>query len=190
MNPITHFLLSWCAADAPSTTSKRDRCIVTLAGVAPDLDGLGIVPEILTQHSRRPILWWTDYHHVLGHNLGAAIVMTGIAAAFARSRLRTAALACVTFHLHLLCDVIGARGPDGDQWPIPYLLPFSSSVQWTWRGQWPLNGWQNIVITIAAMVLTFVLARNRGHSPVELFSQNANRVFVETVRKWFPLRVE
>jgi len=43
---------------------------VTLAGVAPDLDGLGAIPEILTRHWAHPLDWFSEYHHVLGHNLG------------------------------------------------------------------------------------------------------------------------
>ncbi len=27
-------------------------------------------------------------------------------------------LVLFSFHLHLLGDLVGARGPDGDQWPI------------------------------------------------------------------------
>src|SRR2546427_13309560 len=121
MNPITHFLVSWCTANAVPDVSKRDRAIITLAGVVPDLDGVGIIADLLTRNSPRPLLWWTEYHHILGHNIGAAILVSLVAAAVARSRLRTGLLACLTFHLHLWCDVVGARGPDGYQWPIPYL---------------------------------------------------------------------
>jgi len=187
MNPITHFLLSWGVANTLPNSTRRDRAIITLAGVAPDLDGFGIVAEVLTRKTQHPLLWWTDYHHILGHNILAAAVVTGIAAILGSSRLYTALLTCFTFHLHLLCDVVGARGPDGDQWPIPYLLPFSSSIQWTWHGQWALNGWQNIVITVAAVAATLLLARRRGYSPLEIVSTRANDVFVETIRKRFPL---
>lgn len=186
MNPISHFLLSWCAASALPELSKRDRAIITVAGVAPDFDGFGIVGEFLTRNSATPLYWWTDYHHTIGHNIGAAIVATLVAAAIARSRVRTALLTCFTFHLHLFCDVIGARGPDGDQWPIPYLLPFSSSVQWAWDHQWALNGWQNMAITAIAILVTFILARRRGYSPIEFVSSKADKIFVATIRARFP----
>jgi hypothetical protein len=48
-------------------------------------------------------------------------------------------------------DLVGSRGPAGYQWPIPYLLPFSNSWHWTWKGQWALNAWPNILITIIAV---------------------------------------
>ena len=183
MNPITHFLVSWDVANA-AMLDRRERAIVTLAGVAPDLDGLGAIPEILTRNTAHPLSWFSEYHHVLGHNLGFGLVV--VAASFlATRRWRTAALAFVTFHLHLLCDVVGARGPDGDQWPIPYLLPFSRAWQWTWRGQWALNGWQNFAITGAALGLTFYLAWSRGYSPLEMISLRADAAFVGVLRRRF-----
>lgn len=184
MNPVTHFLLSWCVANTLPDSTQRDRTIVTIAGVAPDFDGFGMVPELLTRNSSKPLLWWTDYHHILGHNLGAAMVVTALALVLARPphRLLIAIAACFTFHLHLFCDVIGARGPDGDQWPIPYFSPFSSTFQWTWDGQWALNGWQNILTTIVALTITFVLAWRRGYSPLEMCSTKADRAFVNALR--------
>jgi len=31
----------------------------------PDLDGLGIIPELLTRNSSHPLLWFSLYHHSL-----------------------------------------------------------------------------------------------------------------------------
>jgi hypothetical protein len=42
--------------------------LVTLAGVVPDIDGLGIVAEYLTRNSRHPLEWFSTYHHAL-HSL-------------------------------------------------------------------------------------------------------------------------
>jgi inner membrane protein len=188
MSPITHFLVSWTIANAIPHSTKRDRAIVCLAGIAPDIDGLGIIAEILTRDSPQPLLWWSEYHHTLGHNFAAAVLVTAVAAYLAKSRGITALLACLTFHLHLLCDVIGSRGPDGYQWPIPYLLPYSSSVQWAWEGQWALNSWQNMAITAVAIGATMILARRRGYSPLELVSGKIDAVVVEAIRHRFPLR--
>lgn len=83
----------------------------------------------------------------------------------------------ISFHLHLLCDVLGSRGPDGYQWPIPYLLPFSKAWQWTWQGQWALNAWPNLLITMLAIAVTFYLAWQRGYSPLELISKKIDEQF-------------
>jgi len=164
---------------------RPDRTIVALAGVAPDLDGLGAIPELLTRNTAHPMDWFSRYHHMLGHNAGFALVVTGASFLVATRRWKVAALAGLTFHLHLLCDVLGARGPDGDQWPIPYLLPFSRAWDWTWRGQWPLNGWQNFAITGAALALMFYTAWVRGYSPLEMISQKADGAFVAALRQRF-----
>ena len=183
MNPITHALVGWCVAEAAPTLTRRGRALVVLAGVAPDLDGFGILPELLTRDSAAPLFWWSDYHHVLFHNLPSAVLFSLIAAVAAGSqRLRVALLAFVAFHLHLLGDLAGSRGPDGYQWPIPYLYPFSIDPQLVWSGQWFLNAWQNMVITLLLLAITFVLAWKRGYSPVGLLSPPADKAFVATIR--------
>ncbi len=188
MSPIAHFFMGWAVANAVPSLSKRDRALVTWASVVPDIDGLGIIAEKLTQNSSHPLYWWSNYHHVLGHNLGFALFVSLLSAIFARQKIKTTLLVLFSFHLHLLADLVGARGPDGDQWPIPYLLPFSNQLQLTWSGQWALNAWPNIVITAVFIGIAAVLARQRGFSPLELFSDKADAAFVRVLRNRFPLR--
>lgn len=192
MNPITHFLVGWALANVAPHLERRDRALVALAGISPDVDGLGIVPEVLTKGSEHPLLWFSEYHHVIAHNVGGALVATGLAAAVAwrpsgarpaaSVAARTAALALVSFHLHLLCDLAGARGPEGNSWPIPYLLPFSDAWQLEWSGQWALNAWPNFALTGALLLATFFWAWRRGYSPIELVSTRADAAFVATLR--------
>ena len=189
MSPVSHFLIGWVAANS-ATLNRRERAVVTIAGIIPDLDGFGLVAEIATRNSARPLMWWSEYHHVLGHNIGFCLLVTGVGLALATKRWLTAGLVCLSFHLHLLCDLVGARGPDGDQWPIPYLSPFSGAWQWTWSGQWALNAWPNLLITAIALAMTLYLAWKRGFSPLELVSTRADRVFVETLRHRFPATLE
>lgn len=184
MNPVSHFLIGWGVANT-ADLNRRERVAVTVAGIIPDIDSLGIIAEKLTLDSDRPLLWWTEYHHVLGHNIGFALLVTAAAFALAARRRLVAGLAFLSFHLHLLGDIVGARGPDGDQWPIPYLLPFSRVWKVTWSGQWYLNAWPNIVITLAMLALVFYLAWKRGYSPLEMFSAKADRAFVKALRDRF-----
>jgi inner membrane protein len=188
MSPITHFFMGWAVANAAPSLNKRDRAIVTLASVVPDLDGLGIIPEQLTLNTSHPLYWWSDYHHTLGHNLGFALVVAVLAAILAKQRFKATLLAFFSFHLHLLADLVGARGPDGQQWPIPYLSPFSNQWQLTWSGQWALNAWPNLVITALLILLALVLARRRGFSPLEMFSAKADAALVNSLRARFPVR--
>jgi hypothetical protein len=91
----------------------------------------------------------------------------------------------VTFHLHLLCDLLGSRGPTpADLWPICYSEPFFRHPIWFWRGQWRLDGWQNQLICVAVFAAVFRVAVRRGHSFVEVFSSRLDRVVVEVLRKW------
>jgi inner membrane protein len=205
MSPVTHFLAGWLLASVRShgrpLLTRREKALVVAASVAPDIDGLGIIPELLTRNSSHPLLWFSRYHHSL-HNLGFALLCTVAALLIAglpnfafgpsmRGRPApthpwlTAALVFLSFHLHLLCDLIGSRGPDGDQWPIPYLQPFSSALQLTWHGQWALNGWPNLAITVLLLLTTVWLAWRLETSPLELFSGPANRAFARTLRQRF-----
>jgi hypothetical protein len=47
---------------------------ILAAGALPELDVLGLVVDRLTGTTA----WW-DYHHVLAHNLGGALIGVGIA---------------------------------------------------------------------------------------------------------------
>jgi len=187
VSPVTHFFIGWAVANA-AELDKRERAMVAVAGIAPDVDGLGIVAELLTKDSETPLLWWSEYHHVLGHNLGMCLLCAALAAGFARQRWKTALLVALSFHLHLLGDVIGARGPDGDQWPIPYLLPFSDAWNLAWEHQWALNAWPNLLITAVMIGLALYWSWKRGVSPLELISERANKAVVEAIRNRFPVK--
>ncbi|MBI3329122.1 MAG: metal-dependent hydrolase [Nitrospinae bacterium] len=187
MNPVTHVLLSWLVANTAPLT-RRERVVVTVAGAIPDFDGLGFIAEQLTAGQEGALTWYSDYHHVLGHNLSFGLLVVGMSWLVCRRRWTPAALSVVSFHLHLLGDLISGRGPDGYQWPVPYLFPFSDIWQWTWSGQWALNAWPNFVVTGVALLATLYLAVQRGYSPLEIISAAADRRFVATLRSRFAPR--
>jgi hypothetical protein len=67
MHPVTHFSAGWTVAGA-SGLGKRDRAIVSIAGIAPDFDGAGIVVELATRESNAPInCLWTHSGNGLAH---------------------------------------------------------------------------------------------------------------------------
>jgi inner membrane protein len=183
MSPVTHFLTGWVLANA-TPLGRRDRALVSWSVVVPDVDGLGIVVEVLTRNSSHPLLWFSQFHHTL-HNLAFAIVVTLLAFAVAEQKWKTAALCLLGFHIHLCEDLLGSRGPDGGQWPIPYLAPFSSVPALSWRGQWSLNAWPNFLVTLVLLGVTLYLARRRGFSPLEMVSERAERAFVSALRSRF-----
>ncbi len=184
MHPTTHFLTGWLVANS-ATLNKRERAIVSIAAIMPDIDGLGAIAEIATKGSDKPLLWWSKYHHIVGHNLTFALLCAIVGFAVAKKRVRTALLVFASFHIHLLGDLIGGRGPDGDQWPITYFWPFSEQLKLTWQGQWLLNAWPNFLITGIALAMLFYLAWKRGYSPLELLSQKADKALVKALRTRF-----
>ena len=113
--------------------------------------------------------------------------MAAASFALATQRWKTAGLAFLSFHIHLFEDLLGSRGPEGYQWPIRYLTPFSRACQLTWRGQWTLNAWPNFAITIGLLLATFYLAWSRGFSPLEMVSLKADVAFVAALRKRIPV---
>jgi len=184
MNPASHLLLSWTVANAADIT-RRDRALVTLSGIIPDIDGVGIIAELLTENTSMPLIWYSKYHHVLGHNLGLSLILAAAVFLFSINRRISAVLAFVAFQLHLLGDLVGSRGPDGYQWPIPYFFPFSTDWTLSWDGQWELNAWPNILVSLLLLGITLYLAWKRGHSPLEMISLKADTALVAQLRKRF-----
>jgi membrane-bound metal-dependent hydrolase YbcI (DUF457 family) len=184
VNLVTHFLVGWVVADSAGL-ERKDRALVTIASVVPDLDGLGAIAEIISRNWEHPLQWYSNYHHTISHNIGFALLVTLLCVCLSKQRWKTGLFVFLNFHLHLLGDLVGARGPDGYQWPMPYLLPFSDQLQLTWSGQWELNAWPNFLVTFAALFFTFYFAWKRGYSPLEMVSKRADSAFVQTLRNRF-----
>ena len=185
MSPVTHFLVSWLIAES-TVDGRRARVLVTAAGIAPDIDGLGILADVATTGTTDDARYWSEYHHVLGHNVWLCLLVMGLCATFSQGRrLRCALAAALAFHTHLLMDLFGSRGPDGYNWPIPYLAPFWVRPEFSWRGQWALNAWPNFAITIVAVGATLYVAWRHGHSALEFFSSKWDSVLVAVLRSRF-----
>lgn len=132
MHPWSHLAVSWLVGHR--LPEKRDRLLVTWAGVAPDVDGLSALAGEEA---------YGRYHHVLTHGIVSALVIAGVAAALGRRRGAVFGLALLSVHVHLLVDLLGS----GREWPISYLFPLSRWELFTPYG-WPLASWQNMVLTM------------------------------------------
>lgn len=186
MSPLTHLLTSWVIA-AKTTATPRDCRLVMLAGILPDVDGVGLALDIANSAlGRKQTLFYGQYHHYLLHGAFGAVVIALLLGCFAKSRWRVAFLSLVAFHLHLLCDFVGSRGPSPeDLWPIFYFGPFDKDPMWVWKGQWRLDGWQNRIVFLALFAWSLRLAVTRGHSVVGVFNRRADAVFVDVLRGWW-----
>jgi len=143
---LTHIGLSWIIASL-GPRARKDRWLVVLAGTLPDLDGIGIL--------------WSDaayvaMHRAAGHSLLFALILIVIAIAYADSRLVTASAVALSFHLHLLLDLVGTGGL-----PIRYLWPISERG-WSYAGRWDLASWPNFaVMAITLIGVTAIAWRKR-----------------------------
>jgi inner membrane protein len=119
------------------------------------------------------------------HGLPAALVCAALMAALAQRPWRVFWLAFLTFHLHLLCDFVGSRGPDKNAiWPIFYFGPLSQHPMWMWKYQWPLDGWQNQIIFVVLFAWSLAIAVKKGDSFVGVLNRRCDRVFVGILQKW------
>ena len=133
---LTHIGLSWIVASL-GRRSAKDRWLITLAGVLPDFDGVGIL--------------WSENaygaaHRAVGHGLAFALVWIALTLALADHRGRAAVLAMLCFHVHLLLDLVGTGGL-----PIRYFWPLSDRG-WSYTGRWTLASWPNAIVMILTLL--------------------------------------
>jgi hypothetical protein len=185
VNVVTHLLAGWVVAEHTVNT-RRDKALVAWASVVPDLDGLGLPVDWVCRALGYNTAFYEQFHRVALHGLPGAVLVTALFVLLAQERLRAGPWIFVSYHLHLLGDILGSRGSGpADIWPVHYLSPLSDALTVAWTGQWPLTGWQNTSLTIALMAYAMVLAVRRGYSPVGLFSARADAKFVEVLRGWW-----
>ncbi|WP_125562349.1 metal-dependent hydrolase [Pseudoalteromonas rubra] len=164
MTPSAHLMMSWLCG-ASTLTTKRERILITVAGLTPDLDGAGLLIDWLSGTTR----YYQQWHHIYGHNLLFAIGIATCAGLLARTRRGCVWLmSFIAIHLHLFTDLIGSKGPDAYQWPIQYFYPFNNTG-FTWQGQWALNAWQNQLIWLLLLLVCIGYIKRKNISFFELF---------------------
>jgi hypothetical protein len=184
MAPGTHALIGWWTANV-LPLSRRDRLIVFLGGVLPDLDGLGLL--FSTEAYLR-------YHHIICHNLAACIAWVAIAAAVGQDRRRLIPLVVLSWHLHLACDYFGSRGPwNSRPWILPYLFPLVGGwsgddfvgPSWYWNPwQWPLDYWPNTLVTVLGLVGWFYIAIRLNRTWFEFVWPRMDEEICRVLRKY------
>ena len=189
MHVVTHLLVGWAVAEHTVKT-RRDRALVAWASVVPDLDGMGLIIDWIGGAFGQSWGIYEQFHRMALHGLPGAMLCTVLFAWFSDEKRVTAFWVFVSYHLHLIGDVLGSRGSGpADFWPLHYLMPLSDAITINWQGQWPLTSWQNTTLTIALMAYAMALAVRRGRSPVGLFNRRADEGFVAILRaRWASLR--
>jgi len=177
MHLTQHLFLSY-ALPWRIRLEKRDRVLIALAGVAPDIDGL-----LLVGGERLFI----EYHHDYTHHLLGAVLVAGAAYALGRRRGTAAALAAAAWLGHLLLDLVGAADRVSPEhpaaYPLPLLWPFSDRPFEPFAFGWTLASWQNAVVMAGAVALMARLAVVEGRTVVEVFSARADAIVVAVLRR-------
>jgi hypothetical protein len=140
-----------------------------LAATLADLDGVGF---FVSEKA-----YW-DWHHVAGHNVLYAVVMSGVLSAFSGRRwFAVFPVYMALAHVHLVMDYYGS----GPGWAIYYLWPFSG---WKVRNPeaWELSSWQNVLAFGVLGVWGVVIAVRKGRTPVEVVTPGLDRRAVRWVR--------
>ncbi|PKL49580.1 MAG: metal-dependent hydrolase [Candidatus Riflebacteria bacterium HGW-Riflebacteria-2] len=180
MNIITHFFIGWNAG-LRFSRQMRDTVLLTAASTIPDIDGVGAVVDLIRGGEAE---FFSAWHHKFGHCGLFCLLLVPAVYLLSRRNWRLTAWFVAIFHLHLLCDVIGARGPDGYQWPVYYLWPFSDAGL-TWSGQWHINAWPNIVLTCLLLADFLRQSARAGFTPLRIVSRGADCVLVATLQNRF-----
>ena len=173
MHIPTHILSGWVVASAVPRLTPRERGLAMLAASLPDLDGLGLLV------SRDA---YETYHHVLGHNLFAGLVLTVVLLLFTQHPApRTAFLYLGLFHLHLVMDSFGS----GMDWGIAYLWPVVKR-EWMNPWRWGFFSWQNLTAAYGLVAVTFVIAARAGRTPLETLAPRLDQQLVTLARRLIP----
>ncbi|WP_211270612.1 metal-dependent hydrolase, partial [Pseudoalteromonas luteoviolacea] len=105
MSPGALVLFSWLAS-AELIKHRRERILVTLSGALPDLDGIGLIVDVITNKTN----FYLTYHHYLGHSIFACLTFATFLTALAKRQKQRVFLLClIVFHFHILLDVIGSK---------------------------------------------------------------------------------
>ena len=184
MSPLAHLLGSWTIG-AHLTDNSRDCRLVALAGILPDADGMGLIVDLFNHATGHKSLYYSHYHHYLLHGALGAFLIAGLLTLFARHRWRVLILCLFVFHLHLLCDFVGSRGPSPEElWPVVYYGPFAKDPMWIWKGQWRLDAWPLRWATAVLFFYSTWLGAAKGYSFVGVINRRADEIYLAVIRKW------
>lgn len=91
MHIVTHYLTGWVAS-LPVDLDTRDRGLIGVASISPDLDGVVVIGDLVQGRSLDSCELYATYHHVLCHNLLFAVVACVVVGALAHRKLVAGAM--------------------------------------------------------------------------------------------------
>lgn len=181
MSPGQHFIISWVTANTVKL-DRKSRIYITLSGLLPDIDGVGYIFDKIGNYFGSHTGYYEQFHHIYCHNVFFGLSLAIIVFFSCSKKYSVFLLSFVAFNLHIICDIAGARGPDGDQWPISYFYPLLPDIQLVWSGQWELSSWINSIIGVIFFVIALIIARYRHVTFFELFSKRIEIIVCKTAK--------
>ncbi len=197
MQGPSHLIITWFAADAAGLDAPRERRIVALSGLAPDIDVLAYIGAIFYFGFDKDLAFehvWEVFHHRYTHGFGF-VLLTGVVAYLIarhgrgkeghRRAVAVAALSMAASMIHVFCDVIGG----GPTWPVYPLWPMSD-FGWTVSWSWTLADWPNNLILFSCLAGMMIYGRLSGHSPLEAINYDLDRWFVKVLQQGSDTQVQ
>lgn len=177
MNTLHHLLYASALANGVSR-SRRERRIIMLAAIVPDVDGVTIWNREL----------WESVHRTFGHNVFFAGAVVGTAFVLGRSgRNARLAMWCAVsiFLLHFGLDLLAnATYPIRPLWPFSMFdLNFGNFTSEPERLDWWLRvpvQYGLMVVGVALLVRTY---RRHGRTALELFSYKLDELLAGYVAR-------
>ena len=127
------------------------------------------------------MLWGVEayqrWHHILAHNFLFCGIVVVCSARWIGLRAAPLALVGASFISHLVGDYFGS----GPGWSIHPYLPFNST-EYLCDFAWELASWQNLAITVVALIAALWIAVRYGRTPLEFVNTGADAAVVETLR--------
>ncbi len=166
MSPIIHLITAWLIAMFFAIELKERR-IVVLAGIIPDIDGAFILFNFEA---------YLEYHHTFGHSYVFGIPFILITAFLfldnIKLKLKVSLIALLGFTSHLVLDMIGS------DWPVSLLYPLSREGYCIFPSipneiiYWVINPvYAIIVVSLMAWIIY-----KKERSPIEFISQKFDRI--------------
>ena len=164
MSPIGHLQYGWWFAHW-GEFNRRERAAITLAGVGADLDGLALLAGGEAFHR---------YHHILFHNVGAALAMVGLGGLLFWRRPLVWLLVVFAFAMHIVEDYLTIGW---NQYPW---RPFASTVVnlSTRLPNWLVQGVFQIVAMVFILAMTVWIYLRHRRTPLEIISPAFDRLVV------------
>lgn len=171
MHLHTHAMIGWLLAQPLS--ERRDRSLVMLASLIPDVDGTGLIVSVDV---------YERFHHTFGHSLLTGAPLALSVTIFASRRLRTLVFCGCAFATHLFADLLGS----GSEWPLQLLWPVKKSeFAFPPPFQWELSSWQNLLVTFICLFWIGKLALSRGRTILETVSPTLDYQAVTALKARF-----